>query len=81
MDAVSVRQLQQNLRAVMDKVEQGQTIEVTRRRRVVARLVPPRALPGAVAWPDLEARSRLIFGHQLVSPSPSEQVASDRGTW
>ena len=38
--SVSVRELQQNLRLVMARVERGETVEVTRRRRPVARLTP-----------------------------------------
>mgnify|MGYP003465483343 CR=1 FL=1 len=35
---VSVRELQQNLMAVMSRVERGETVEVTRHRRPVMRL-------------------------------------------
>ena len=38
--SVSIRELQQNLKAVMRRVERRQVIEVTRRRRAVARLTP-----------------------------------------
>jgi prevent-host-death family protein len=37
--AVSVRELQQNLKRVMARVERGETVEVTRRRKLVARLL------------------------------------------
>ncbi len=37
---VSVRELQQNLKRVLERVARGPVIEVTRRRRPVARLEP-----------------------------------------
>ena len=38
--SVPVRELQQNLERVMARVERGETVEVTRRRKPVARLTP-----------------------------------------
>jgi prevent-host-death family protein len=42
--SVSVRELQQNLKRVMTRVERGETVEVTRRNWPVARLSPGRSL-------------------------------------
>jgi prevent-host-death family protein len=81
MKSVSVRELQQNIKRVMDLVERGQVVEVTRRRRVVARLSPARPTSKRIRWPDLERRARAVFGHNVIEPAPSEQVALDRGTW
>jgi prevent-host-death family protein len=81
MKTVSVRELQQNIKDVIDRVERGEVVEVTRRRRVVARLAPARPPATAVRWPDLESRARAIFGKRLVEPPPSEQVVDDRGRW
>ncbi len=39
--SVSVRELQQNASAVLRDVVAGEIVEITRRGRVVARLVPP----------------------------------------
>ena len=76
---ISMRELQQNLKRVMARVEQGQVIEVTRHRRPVARLapMPPQGL--ASPWPDLDARTRAVFGDRLVTPGASEMVTRDRG--
>ena len=81
MKSVSVRELQQNIKRVIDQVEQGQVVEVTRRRRVVARLTPARAASKRVVWPDLEKRARAVLGPGTIEPPPSEQVAKDRGRW
>lgn len=49
---VSVRELQQNLMAVMSRVERGETVEVTRHRRPVMRLTRIRPTAPAQPWPD-----------------------------
>jgi len=77
--SVSVRELQQNLKRIMARVERGQVIEVTRRRRPVARLGPVRATAPLSPWPDLEARARAVFGRRLVSPGASAIVSESRG--
>ena len=78
-NSISIRELQQNLKRVMARVERGQIIEVTRRRRPVARLAPVRATQPMSAWPDLEARARTVFGDRIVSPGASEVLAESRG--
>jgi len=77
--SVSVRELQQNLRRVLARVERGELIEVTRRRRPVARLTPVGVGPPLSGWPDLEARTRAVFGDRLISPGGSEIVLENRG--
>jgi prevent-host-death family protein len=58
---VSVRELQQNLKRVMARVERGQEIEVTRRRRPVARLTPVGPTARLKPWPDLDARAKSVW--------------------
>jgi prevent-host-death family protein len=79
MNEVSIRELQQNLRQVMQKVERGQALVVTRRRRPIARLVPLRERQPATPWPDLEARTRSVFGNRLVGLAGSQVVREARG--
>lgn len=77
---ISIRELQQNLKRVMQSVERGQVVEVTRRRRPVARLSPLAEKTGPVSpWPDLQARARAVFGNRVISPSGSTVVSEDRG--
>ena len=77
--SISVRELQQNLKRIMARVERGQVIEVTRRRRPVARLAPVRATAPLSPWPDLDARARAVFGDRLLTPGASEVLAESRG--
>ena len=76
---VSVRELQQNLKRVMARVERGETVEVTRRRRPVARLAPVRPAGRLSDWPDLDARARAVFGDRIITPSVAEAVIENRG--
>jgi prevent-host-death family protein len=76
---ISIRELQQNLKRVISRVERGQIVEVTRHRRPVARLAPMRPIGAVPPWPDLGARVRAVFGDRLVIPGPSQVVIEDRG--
>lgn len=76
---VSVRELQQNLKRVMARVERGETVEVTRRRRPVARLAPVRVTRPLFAWPDLDARARAVFGDRVITPGGAQVVIDERG--
>jgi prevent-host-death family protein len=76
--SVSVRELQQNLKRVMARVERGETIEVTRRRKPVARLAPARPAGPMAPWPDLKARRRTVFGDRIIAPGGSAVVIEGR---
>lgn len=80
MDSLSVRELQQNIKQVMDRVQRGETVEVTRRRRPVARIVPVSRPATAEPWPDLEARARKALGARVIDPPASQQLLGDRGS-
>lgn len=77
--SISIRELQQNLKRVMARVERGQVIEVTRRRRPVARLAPMRPEHADSPWPDLEARSRSVFGGRVLAAAGTDAVSEGRG--
>jgi prevent-host-death family protein len=46
MQTVTVKQARQELARLLDSVEQGQSVAITRRGRQVAQLVPPPAAGG-----------------------------------
>jgi prevent-host-death family protein len=58
MDSIGVRQLQQNAATTVERVRLGESIEVTVRGRVVARVVPV----GGTTLDQLEAAGRLKRG-------------------
>jgi prevent-host-death family protein len=76
-----MRELQQNLKAVVARVERGETVELTRRRRVVARLVPVAEEKPVAPWPDVEERTRSVFGDRIITPSASTLLLRARGRW
>jgi antitoxin (DNA-binding transcriptional repressor) of toxin-antitoxin stability system len=79
MKTVSVRELQQNIKAVLERVERGEIVEVTRRRRLIARMSPAGNAVREVKWPDLDKRARMVFGDRVIDPPASVQVVEDRG--
>ena len=54
---------------MLDLVAGGQQVEITRRRRVVARVVPVRANPRMVKWPNVMARLKQDFGDKVTPDS------------
>ena len=78
MKTVPVRELQREIRAILNGVEKGESLEITRRGRPVARLVPARPVR-AEARPGLAARAREVLGCRRITPPPSQQLVGDRG--
>jgi len=66
MPSVNLRQLR-DTRQLLAWLEAGEVVELRKRNRVVARIVPesPRAQPAE--WPDFEARTRAIFGDRMIN--------------
>lgn len=77
MKTASVRELQHGLAAVLARVERGDTVTITRRGKVVARIVPP-ATAARVSWPDSMARMKQNFPNGIRGAAPSELVRSGR---
>jgi len=77
--SISVRELQQNLKRVLARVARGQVIEVTRRHRPVATLAPMHAGDAAAPWPDLDARTKAVFGTRVLAAAGSDAVSEGRG--
>jgi antitoxin (DNA-binding transcriptional repressor) of toxin-antitoxin stability system len=65
MPSINVRQLR-DTRQLLSWLEAGEVVELRKRNRVVARIVPesPRIEPAQ--WPDFEARARAIFGDRVI---------------
>lgn len=77
MRSVSVRELQREIKDILDRVEKGESVEITRRGRPVAQLAPAKHAPEP--WPDLTARTRGVMGRRRIIPPPSRQLSDDRG--
>jgi antitoxin (DNA-binding transcriptional repressor) of toxin-antitoxin stability system len=78
MTQVDVRQLQHHLGRYLDAVEAGEVLEVRRRRRVIARVVPFSPAEPSEAWPDLVERLNRLYPEGPIAESASEHLYSDR---
>ncbi len=79
MKTATVRDVQHHLGKVLAWVEKGEEVQITRRNKPVARLVPSSAASLApVAMPDFAARARAIWGAQPKGSSLSKAVLADR---
>jgi antitoxin (DNA-binding transcriptional repressor) of toxin-antitoxin stability system len=78
MRKASVRDLRYRFRDVEELLREGEPVEITKRKRVIARLVPPpRAIP--VRRPDFMARVKRIYGNKRLKVTGAELVAQERG--
>jgi antitoxin (DNA-binding transcriptional repressor) of toxin-antitoxin stability system len=65
MPSVNLRQLR-DTRQLLAWLEAGEVVELRKRNRIVARIVPetPRTKP--VEWPDFAARLKRNFGDRVI---------------
>lgn len=76
MIKVGLRQMQRNLSAVLRRVGQGEEVYVTRRNRVVARLISAESSsPVALKWPDFSARAQAV---RVKGKPLSDTIQEDR---
>ena len=78
MKTATVRQLRTAFPSVLNWIENGNHVEISRHGRIVARLLPP-ALKraGKVKMPDFAARLRTIHGEKVISTEKAEAILSD----
>jgi len=76
MMTATVRDLRYRFAEIETRLRNGEEIEIRKRKRVIARLVPIQQKPGA--YPDFAARQKRTFGDKTVSRSGAELVAADR---
>ena len=83
METATIRQVQHNLAAYVHKVEHGEEVEIRRRNRVVARLVPATGVtqPARILdWGELREWRRRLWGGKHAPGKPiSEIVYESRG--
>jgi antitoxin (DNA-binding transcriptional repressor) of toxin-antitoxin stability system len=65
MPSVNARQLR-DTRQLFAWLEAGEVVELRKRNRIVARIVPESPRNEPVEWPDFEARARKIFGDRIL---------------
>lgn len=80
MKNASVRDLRYHFSRVEDLLREGKEIQITKRRRVIARLVP--AKPSVPAQrPDFLGRLRKIYGRKVLKVTGAELLAQERGRY
>jgi antitoxin (DNA-binding transcriptional repressor) of toxin-antitoxin stability system len=76
MAKASIRDLRYQFRKVEDLLKQGEEIQITKRKRVIARLIPERGKKKPVI-PDFLARLKKIYKKPL-EITGAELIAKDR---
>lgn len=77
MKTASIRDLRYDFKKIENLLRQGEEIQITRRRQVIARLVPekddvPRVMP------DFMAQLHEIYGDKVLKVSGAEILRMDR---
>ena len=80
MTKASVRDLRYDFKKIERLLLKGEEIQITKRRRVIARLVPE-SEEVAKKMPDFEARVRKIYGDKVLAVSGAELVSADRSRY
>jgi antitoxin (DNA-binding transcriptional repressor) of toxin-antitoxin stability system len=77
MKKASIRDLRYRFSQVEHLLRDGEEIEITKRRRVIARLVPS-GNNGPSSRPDFLQRLKKIYGRRILKPSGAELLAEER---
>jgi antitoxin (DNA-binding transcriptional repressor) of toxin-antitoxin stability system len=77
MTKASVRDLRYDFKKIERLLRKGEEIQITKRRRVIARLVPESPV-AAKEMPDFLARMRSIFGDKVLAVSGADLISADR---
>ena len=76
MKRASVRDLRYRFAEVERLLQRGEKIEITKRKQVIARLVPARRT--VARCPDFLARLRKIYGDKMLAVSGAQLLAQER---
>ncbi|MBI3667309.1 MAG: hypothetical protein HY236_13970 [Acidobacteria bacterium] len=77
MRTATVRDLRYRFSQVESLLQEGEEIQITKRKRVIARLSPPES-PPSPHRPDFLARLKKIYGKKVLKVSGAELLARER---
>jgi antitoxin (DNA-binding transcriptional repressor) of toxin-antitoxin stability system len=77
MKSMSIRDLRYRFPQVEARLREGEAVVITRRKRIIARLVPER--PAEARIPDFGARLKSIYGKRIAKVSGAELLSLERG--
>lgn len=80
MKKASVRDLRYRFPEVEGLLREGEEIQVTKRKRVIARLVPAKP-PRAVKRPDFLARLKKLYRKGPLKITGAKRIAEERGRY
>ena len=80
MKKASVRDLRYEFKKIERLLHQGEEVQITKRRRVIARLVPE-TTEAVKPTPDFLARLHAIYGNKILAVSGAELLSSDRSRY
>ncbi len=80
MTKASVRDLRYEFKKIQQLLREGQEVQITHRRRVIARLIPENAEPAA-EFPDFLKRLRATYGDKVLRVSGAHLLAEDRSRY
>jgi antitoxin (DNA-binding transcriptional repressor) of toxin-antitoxin stability system len=78
MRKASVRDLRYRFAVIEEQLRSGEEIQITKRRKVIARLLPERP-KGRKSPPDFAQMLQEIYGDKVNRVSGAELVAEQRG--
>jgi antitoxin (DNA-binding transcriptional repressor) of toxin-antitoxin stability system len=81
MKTATVRQIRNAFPSVLRLIRNGETVEITSRRKVVATLTPPVVKKGSrrlPPWADLDARLAELQQLPMLPVSGADMLAQDR---
>jgi prevent-host-death family protein len=78
MRTATVRDVQHHLSKVLAWVEKGEEVQITRRNRTIAKIVPASTPNLRVALPAFGERARKIWGETPTGANLSQIVRGDR---
>ncbi|HUY13704.1 MAG TPA: hypothetical protein VMX16_08755 [Terriglobia bacterium] len=80
MKSATVRDLRYHFPEIEARLREGDVIQITKRKRVIARLAPVKPRPSRT-YPDFRAIQREVFGSKRLKSTGAELVSAARGKY
>ena len=75
MRTTTVRELRHHFTNVLQWVQEGERVQITKRGKPVAVISPPLPpKPRKIKWPDFAARAKEIFGDKIISDKQWQEL-------
>lgn len=82
MKTANLRQLRNETSTLLEWIESGETVVMTKRSKPILRLMPLLSETRSdIEYPDFAARQSAIFGDQRLPQTAAEMLAEERGRY